>query len=131
MNPRKPRVLDVGNCDPDHGAMLRLLANFDADVVRVMFVDEAVAAMAEERYDLVLVNRLIFADSSDSLPLIERMRADDRFRAVPVMMISNFDDAQDRAVAAGAVRGFGKCDLADGKTIELLEPYLNSNEPAS
>ncbi len=118
------RALDVGNCDPDHGAMLRLLSRFDVDVDRVMHVEEALAALGGREYDLVLVNRLIFADSSDALPLIERMQADERWRDVPVMMISNYEDAQTRAMAAGAVRGFGKADLRDDATIELLKPYL-------
>jgi CheY-like chemotaxis protein len=104
--------------------MRRLLGRFDAELDRVMFVDEAMSAMENERYDLVLVNRLIFADGSDALPLIERMKADERLRATPVMMVSNFQEAQDRAVAAGAVRGFGKGSLNTPETEELLRRVL-------
>jgi two-component system, chemotaxis family, chemotaxis protein CheY len=124
MPSSKPCVLDVGNCDPDHGSIRRLLSRFDVDVDRVMFVSEAVAALERRSYDLVLVNRLIFADSSDALPLITKMKADDRFREIPVMMISNFEEAQDRAVAAGALRGFGKSSLNDEATVALLRPHL-------
>jgi len=101
-----------------------LLGGFDVEVDRVMFVDEAMEALRRTRYRLVLVNRLIFADSSDALPLIEKMRADESLRDIPVMMVSNYADAQDRAVAAGAARGFGKADLDKPATIELLRPYL-------
>ena len=125
MNEPKSRVLDVGNCDPDHAAIRRLLAQFDADVDRVMHIDEALAELTERSYDLVLVNRLIFADSSDALPLIEQMQADDRLRKIPVMMISNYATAQQRAVAAGAQRGFGKSDLRAQQTIEQLAPFLS------
>lgn len=118
------RVLDVGNCDPDHTAMRRLLSQFDVAVDRVMFVDEAMSALQVTRYHLVLVNRLIFADASDALPLIERMHADEAIGDIPVMMISNHADAQDRAMAAGAVRGFGKADLDMASTVDLLRPYL-------
>jgi len=121
----KPRVLDAGNCDPDHAAIRRLLSRFDVDLDRVMFVDEALANLAEHRYDLVLVNRLIFADGSDGLPLIERMKADPKLHDVPVMMVSDFDEAQNRAMAAGARRGFGKAALDDPKTFDLLRPYLD------
>jgi PleD family two-component response regulator len=124
-----PRVLDVGNCDPDHAAIRRLLARFNAEVDRATLIDEAWAELERRHYDLVLVNRLIFADSSDGLALIERMRSDDRFRDVPVMMVSNFDDAQARAVAAGARRGFGKAELHDARTLEGLEPLLRK-QPA-
>jgi len=120
----RPRVLDVGNCDPDHASIQRLLGRFEVDVDRVMFVEEAVVALAKSRYDLVLVNRLIFADGSDGLPLIQRMKADARFQKIPVMMVSNYPEAQDRAVSEGAVRGFGKADLNEPRTLELLKPYL-------
>jgi two-component system chemotaxis response regulator CheY len=125
MSAEGSRVLDVGNCDPDHATIRRLLSRFDADVDRVMFVDEALAALKESRYDLVLVNRVIFADGSDGLTLIERMKANDGLGDVPVMMISNYSDAQDRAVAAGAVRGFGKAELTDPRTVEMLAPYVS------
>ncbi len=122
----RPRVLDVGNCDPDHASLRRfLIHNFDVDLDRVMFVNEALEALAETAYAMVFVNRLIFADSSEGLTLIKQMRADDTMRNTPVMMISNYADAQDGAVAAGAVRGFGKADLTDAATITLLKPYLS------
>lgn len=120
----KQRILDVGNCDPDHAGIRALLGRFDVDVDRVMFADEAMEALRKTPYQLVLVNRLIFADSSDALPLIEKMKADDALRDIPVMMVSNYSDAQDRAVAAGAVRGFGKADLERPETINLLQTCL-------
>ncbi|NOT00029.1 MAG: response regulator [Phycisphaerales bacterium] len=126
---RKPRVLDVGNCDPDHAAIRRLLDRFDTHVDRVMFVDEAMAALRESTYDLVLVNRLVFADSSDGLELVTRMQADPQIRDTPVMMISNFADAQQRAVAAGARPGFGKSALDDPRTMALLSSYLGAPVP--
>ncbi len=131
MPSNKPRILDVGNCDPDHAGIRRLLSHFDAIIDRVMFVDEAINQLADTHYDLILVNRLIFADSSDALPLIERMKADDKTRDIPVMMVSNFDDAQSRAVAAGALRGFGKSALTDPATIDLLKPLLTEPRPIS
>lgn len=121
---RKPRVLDVGNCDPDHANIRQLLERCGADVDRVMFVEDAIQRLRASNYELVMVNRLIFADGSDGLPLIERMKADESLRPVPVMMISNYAEAQDRAVAAGAVRGFGKAALHDPQTIERVRSLL-------
>ncbi len=126
MPEQRPSVLDVGNCDPDHASMRRLLSHFGVEPDRVMSVDEAMTALSDKSYDLVLVNRLIFADGSDALPLIERMQADDRLKDTPVMMISNYADAQERAMAAGAKCGFGKGDLNDPATLEKLRPYLDS-----
>ncbi|MGE0482346.1 MAG: response regulator [Phycisphaerae bacterium] len=125
----RSRVLDVGNCDLDHGAIRALLVNhFEVDVDRAMFVDEALARLAQDRYDLVLVNRRIFADDSDGLALVRRVRAvharPDDHSHPPVMMISNFETAQRAAVEAGALRGFGKARLGDAATIERLAQVL-------
>ena len=50
MQPDRARVLDVGNCDPDH-AMIRsmLERHFEVEIDRVMFVAEAVDAMRRAR----------------------------------------------------------------------------------
>ena len=118
------RVLEVGNCDPDHGNMRRMLeANFDARIDRVMFVDEALAKLGQGRYDLVMVNRLIFDDGGDGGELIRRMQTDG-YRDTPVIMISNYDDAQQKAPNDGAVPGFGKADLGEPATIQLVSKYL-------
>lgn len=132
MSAARPCVLDVGNCDPDHGRIRVLLERrFAVAVDRVMFVPEALARLADRTYALVLVNRLIFADGSDGLKLIEAMQADGRLRGTPVMMVSNFPDAQARAVAAGAVPGFGKAALDAPETLARLARYLPTRAPAA
>ena len=126
------RVLDVGNCDPDHAAIRALLSrNFAVAIDRVMFVPEALAALRKVSYALVLVNRRIFTDDSDGLPLITSMHSDPALAKTPVMMISNYPDAQARAVAAGAVPGFGKAAVTAPKTIELLRGYLPPKRAAA
>lgn len=122
----KGRVLDVGNCDPDHGAIRAMLVNhFDVQVDRVMFVPEALAAIDGARYDLVLVNRVIFADDSDGLALIRALRPRPEPKP-PVMLISNFGTAQEQAIAAGACPGFGKSAVNDAETIDRLSEMLPS-----
>jgi CheY-like chemotaxis protein len=118
------RVLDVGNCDPDHHSIRSMLTgHFAVEVDRVMFVDEALAALRRSEYDLVLVNRLIFDDGSDGIALVRAMRGDPA-QKTPVMLVSNFDDAQQAAVAAGAARGFGKASLGTATTLALLGRFL-------
>lgn len=125
MAEKKSRVLDVGNCDPDH-AMIRMILerHFDVAVDRVMFVDDALQRMRESKYDLVLFNRLIFEDQTEGLALVRKAKADPTVQAAPMMMISNFEDAQAAAVATGAVLGFGKARVAKAETVELLGQYL-------
>lgn len=121
----KHRVLDVGNCDPDHSSIRNLLhRHFDVDVHRVMFVHEAVDRLQRETFELVLVNRLIFADSSDGTELIRTIRRDPQLAQTRIMLVSNFKDAQARAVAEGALPGFGKAELNEAATHERLARHL-------
>lgn len=125
MPSSKASVLDVGNCNPDHHMILQLLTeHFDVRVDQAMFVDEALARMREQPYALVLFNRLIFDNGNEGIELLHQAKADTSLVQTPIMMISNFAKAHDRAVAAGAERGFGKSTLFDPQTIELLARYL-------
>jgi hypothetical protein len=119
------KLLDVGNCDPDHGLIKQMLSeNFDVHIDRVMFVDDALARMRETQYDLVMFNRLIFEDGSEGIVLLQRARADPAIKATPIMMISNFDEAQAASIAAGGEPGFGKKAVFAEQTIQLLTKYL-------
>ncbi|MBX3394637.1 MAG: response regulator [Phycisphaerae bacterium] len=119
-------VLDVGNCDPDHGMIRKmLLKHFDVEIDRVMFVDEAIEKLRKRSYDLVMFNRLIFDDGSEGIELLRRAKVEPSLAATPMMMISNFAEAQARAVAAGGVPGFGKDSIFAESTCELLSRYLN------
>lgn len=119
------RVLDVGNCDPDHGMIRRMiLQHFHAEIDRVMFVDEALDRMRQQRFDLVLFNRLIFDDGSEGIELLRRAKSDAALREMPIMMISNYAEAQRASVDAGGVPGFGKNAIFDQGTISLLAQYL-------
>lgn len=125
MNANKGRVLDVGNCDPDHGMIRRMLdSNFNVEIDRVMFVEQAITAMRRTRYDLVLVNRLIFDDGSEGIELHRRAEADPALAGVPIMMISNYPEAQSKSVEAGGVMGFGKASVGAAETIERLAAFL-------
>ena len=90
--------------------MLRTMLeqNFDVDIDRVMFVEEALEKMHAARYDLVLVNRLIFEDGSDGSDLLRKAKADPSIASTPIMMISNYANAQAASRALGGQPGFGK-----------------------
>lgn len=118
-------VLDVGNCDPDHGMIQQMLReNFDIRIDRVMFVDDALARMRENRYDIVLFNRLIFENGTEGIELLKKAKADPALQSVPIMMISNFEEAQAASVAAGGEPGFGKKSVFADATIQMLSRYL-------
>lgn len=116
------RVLSVGQCDFDHNNIgARLKALFGAILVPVDDASEALGLLVRERFDLILVNRVFDANGGSGLDLIRELNAPDH---PPRMLVSNFSDAQDQAVAAGAVRGFGKAELQTPSIVEILRPFL-------
>lgn len=125
----KARVLDVGNCEMDHGNICQMLtAAFEVQVDRATLPDEAFDAVLHGQYRLVLVNRIFDADGSEGVELIRRLKADPRTRSVPVMLVSNCRDAQAAAQALGAIPGFGKAALDDYGTVKRLAPFLPARE---
>ncbi|HEV3340487.1 MAG TPA: response regulator [Pirellulales bacterium] len=119
------RVLDVGQCGFDHGAIRRLVeSQFAAQVVQAHRLDDAVELLKKEPFDLVLVNRQLDADCSDGLAVVRAIKADAALAGTPVMLVSNYADAQQAAVAAGAESGFGKSELNQPAAREKLRPFL-------
>ena len=119
------RVLDVGNCSMDHGSVRGLLERqYHAEVVQAHGPDDTLELLRQGKFDLVLVNRKLDADYSDGLEIIKSIKADAKLAAVPCMLITNYADHQDAAVAAGAARGFGKKELAAPETQARLKAIL-------
>ncbi len=119
------RVLDVGNCGPDHAAIRALVErHFDARVVQTHATDDTLRALREGLYDLVLVTRKLDRDYSDGLDVIRAIKAAPALAAVPVMLVTNFAEHQQAAMGEGAERGFGKAQLHAPETAELLRPFL-------
>jgi CheY-like chemotaxis protein len=119
------RVLDVGNCVPDHAAIRRLVeGNFDAQVAQAHGPDDALAALEAGAFDLVLVNRKLDRDYSDGIDVLRRIKSDPRTSGVPVMLVTNYTDIQELAVGLGAVRGFGKLEFDQPETLDKLRPFL-------
>ena len=70
------RVLDVGQCDMDHGMIRRLIQDhFDAEVIRAHGAAEALTALRAGSFELVLTNRLMDRDQSEGLDLIRQVKA--------------------------------------------------------
>jgi CheY-like chemotaxis protein len=121
----KKRVLDVGNCGPDHAAIRNYLTrNFDVDIVQVDDAASATAQLHAGSFDLVLVNRKLDIDYSDGMDVIRALKADSKTSHVPVMLITNYPDHQDAAVEIGAARGFGKLEFGKPETRERLAAIL-------
>lgn len=122
------RVLNVGQCNPDHASISRFLTmNFRAAVDRADELDETLEMLRAKSYDLVLINRKLDIDYSDGMRILKTLKADEEFREIPVMIVSNYADAQEAAVAAGAARGFGKAELGHPDTVARVGAVLGEN----
>ncbi len=120
-----PRVLDVGNCGYDHAKISQLLEReFGAEVVTADTASETLERLARETFNLVLVNRKLDHDYSDGIEIIKLIKDHPEFSAVPVMMITNYPEHQEQAVAAGALYGFGKLELNKPETHQRLTAVL-------
>jgi CheY-like chemotaxis protein len=121
------KVLDVGQCAMDHGAIRRYLeTGFQANVTQAHDADDALEALSGAGFDLVLINRVLDSDGSDGLEIVRRIKSDPRLSATPVMLVTNFPEYQQQAIAAGAEPGFGKASLQQPATRERLKPFLES-----
>ena len=120
------RVLDVGQCGPDHYSIRTYLTrNFECDIVQV---DDAAGALAELKansFDLVLVNRKLDVDYSDGIDVIRTLKSDAEIAKVPMMLVTNYPEHQDAAIAAGAIRGFGKLEFGKPETKAALAAVLS------
>ena len=119
------RVLSIGQCAPDHATISRYLSkNFNCEIVKADDAAEALAQLKSSRFDLVLVNRKLDIDYSDGIEVIRQIKSDPTIADVPVMLVTNYPEHQDAAIAVGAIRGFGKLEYDKPETRESLAAVL-------
>ena len=116
-----PRVLSVGQCAFDQRTLTQQFGRqFQAEVVGAESFSEAIGVLRSGTFDLVLVNRVTDADGSSGLDLIGELQADPTLATLPVMLVSDYADAQSAAVALGAQPGFGKSALRDARRLDTI-----------
>ncbi|MEE9130494.1 MAG: hypothetical protein V3T84_10795 [Phycisphaerales bacterium] len=113
-------VVLVGHCGPDM-FMLKTAVGRALPGASIVSVNDD-DALSEYRTPevLLLVNRELDGsfDSRSGIELIKQMIQQDN--PPVVMLISNHEDAQREAIAAGATLGFGKTQLYDKSTMDIL-----------
>ncbi len=116
-------ILLVGHCGPDAFMLKSMARSFAPGAEIIMVNDEQALVDQLGAAKLMLVNRVLDGafESEDGIGLIEQhaQRAAGKF-----MLVSNFDDAQERALAVGAVPGFGKTNMRSDETRERIESAL-------
>ena len=121
------RVILVGHCSPDSSYLAIAVKAVKPDAVIERAMDDvALLAYMEKGASLLLINRVLDGEYShdDGVELLASCRKS--HPDVPAMLISNYPEAQARAVAAGAVPGFGKSQVTSVKSREMLASALGS-----
>ncbi len=120
-------ILDVGNCQPDHTAIKRMLqSHFDVDVIQAHALPDVLAVLDRQPVDLVLINRKLDQDYSDGIEILKAIKADSRYASTPAMLVTNYEEVQQEAMQLGALRGFGKLSLASRETTAILSSILEA-----
>ena len=119
------KVLLVGHCGPD-SSYLRMAVSAAGPGVSVGMADDqqSLDRALADGVDLVLVNRVLDYgfDHEEGVDLIARLRPE--HPAVKVMLVSNYPEAQQAAVAVGALPGFGKREIGTPRVARLLSSAL-------
>lgn len=121
-----PKILDVGNCTPDHGAIKAMLqSHFNAEVTQAESAKQAAQLLQESKFDLILVNRIFDATGESGLELIQSIATQQPTQ--PVMLISNYEEHQAKARTYGAKLGFGKAAINSDETMAKIQAALTES----
>ena len=121
----KKKVLDIGQCDFDHSQIKALLESLGCQVLREHTAEQGMLALVMEGADLVLINRIFDRDGGSGLDLISKIKGSNpALAAIPLMLVSNYEEAQKQAVEKGALQGFGKANINATTTKELIKKAL-------
>ena len=126
------KVVLVGHCGAD-SSYLRIAVASAGAAVSIVSVDdeESFAAALESGAELVLINRILdwgFPEE-EGVALISRLRG--THPNLKTMLVSNYSESQQAAVAAGALPGFGKREIGTPKVKELLRNALGEAVPSA
>jgi CheY-like chemotaxis protein len=117
--------MNVGSCAYDHASIKAMIeSHFDAAVLEAHSAEDALRLLRTERIHLVLVSRRMDRDQTDGIEIIKQITATPDLAATQTMLITNYPEYQEKAVEAGAQRGFGKADLNAAAAIDVLERAL-------
>lgn len=119
-------VLSAGQCGFDNSAIGALLKRVGAELRAVHSHAETLARAGTDAPALILVNRIFDADGSVGLDLIRTLKTDPALKNIPVMLVSNYPEAQAEAEKLGAIPGFGKSQLHADESIAKLARILSS-----
>ncbi len=125
-------IVLIGHCGPDSSYLRMTVGRASREIAVVAADTEAeLQRVLADRPSLLLINRQLDYgfEELDGTKLIARLRPDNP--DLKMMLVSNYADAQDAAVRAGALPGFGKRELGSSRVAELLRDAIAQAVPAA
>jgi response regulator RpfG family c-di-GMP phosphodiesterase len=98
---------------------------FGVEIVSVDSWHEAQSAVCEQECHLILVNRVLDVNGASGVEIIKQLKSSPDTDRIPVMLVSNYDDAQLQAEQLGAARGFGKAALGQPAMLARVRSILD------
>ena len=116
----------VGHCGPD-SSFLRMAVSSAVPGARVKMLDSDADLQhaLDDGVDLLLFNRVLEVGFHDRQGVDLMKNTLTERPEVPCMLVSNYDDAQQLAEAAGARPGFGKNEIGGEKVTERIRAALD------
>lgn len=118
-------VLSVGQCGADEPQIRALLRKLEVSKVdQAHSSAEALQLSQKYQYDLILINRVLDATGESGHVLLSNI-----LKALPkqaVMLVSNYPEAHQEAVALGGLYGFGKSELGSPATATKIQRALSA-----
>lgn len=117
------RILLVGHCGVD-GPRLKdeLSKALPGTAVERINTESDLKSAVGDGADLLLINREPVGFEEEGLDIIKRIKS--KNPDCKVMLVSDHDDAQQQAVKAGALPGFGKSEMGSPRLAEHVKNAL-------
>jgi len=119
------KVALVGHCGPDSSYLRMAVSKAFRDAKVVAADDDSeLKQLIADGVDLLLFNRILDYGfrSDEGVDVIRELRAG--YPNLKMMLVSNYEDAQEAAVQAGALPGFGKREIGTPRVTQVLRDAL-------
>jgi len=119
------RILLVGHCNIDGPRLQEVISSeIPGSQVERVNSDADLDRTVGEGADLLLVNREPVGFDESGLDLIRKVCGQNP--GTKVMLVSDYPEAQDEAVGAGALPGFGKSQIGSPELVETVGRALGA-----
>lgn len=124
------RIVLVGHCNFDGPRLQEEIRAMPEGLEVVRVNDDAdLQAVCEKGENLLLINREPVGFEEEGMDIVRELC--ERYPGQCVMLVSDHSDAQEQAVEAGAMFGFGKLDMGTQKLAEAVRRGLKGSGGSS